>query len=173
MNFEKIRAGVSTAADVGVFIGFMMVAFQLQQNTVALDVQTKAAMASTYSAAETALIGDEGSTAYALSLTNPAEMSDSQIIQVWAYYGASIQASVTAFQAYQQGVVSRADYLGEVQSLASEYFSTPFSRILWKHSKGGFPPEFGNDVDQAMSRLDGPFLAFESIRRDLAALKPD
>lgn len=176
MNFEKIRAGISTGADVGVFIGFVMIAFQLQQNTVALDTQAKAAMTSAYSAAETTIIGDAGASALALSYTNPAEMTDSQIMEVWAYYAASLQPSVTAFQAYKQKVISRADYLERVEGFAVDYLTVPSARIVWTHSKDSFPPDFAKDVDLALSRVESPdktLLRFEAIRRDLAGLKSD
>jgi len=44
------------------------VAFQLPQNTVALDTQAKATMTAAYSAAETTMIGDAGAAAFAVSI---------------------------------------------------------------------------------------------------------
>lgn len=76
MTFERVRAGISTVADVGVFVGFILVAFQLQQNTIALNVQANAAISSAFSASETTMIGDNGAHALAPSITNPAAMTD-------------------------------------------------------------------------------------------------
>jgi hypothetical protein len=170
MNFEKVRAGISTVADVGVFIGFIMVAFQLQQNTVALELQAKAASSSAFSASETTMIGDEGAIAFALSITDPAAMTDSQIIEVWTFHAASMQPAVSAFQAYKQNVLSRTDYLEQIDA-AADYITTPFARTWWKHTKDFFPLEFAKDVDLAMSSANKPdmlVLQLEAIRRDLA-----
>ena len=175
MNFEKIRAGISTVADIGVFVGFVMVAFQLQQNTVALDAQAKAVMTSAFSAAETTMIGDDGATAWALSVTNPSKMTDSQILEVWAYFAASLRPSPSAFEAYRQKVISHGDYVEQTKSFAGDYLTTPFARIWWKYSKYQFPPELVNDVELAMGGLANPnavVLQFEAIRRDVSKLHP-
>ena len=176
MNFEKVRAAVSTVADVGVFVGFIMVAFQLQQNTAALDAQAKAVMTSSLSAAETTMIGEDGATAFARSVTVPSELTDSQIVELWAYYASSAQPSVSAFQAYKLGLISRSDYLEQVDAFAGVYLTTDFARIWWANTKNGFfAPELIGDIDAALSRLERPDLAieqFRAIRRDLIALQP-
>jgi len=170
MNFEQVRAGISTMADVGVFIGFIMVAFQLQQNTVALELQTTTAISSAFSASETTMIGDTGASAMALSMTNPASMTDSQIIEVWTFLAASMQPAVSAFHAYKRNAIDRPSYLEQIDA-GADYITTPFARTWWKHTKDFFPPEFAKEVDLAMSQADKPdmlVLQLEAIRRDLA-----
>jgi hypothetical protein len=147
-----------------------MVAFQLHQNTLALELQTTTAISSSFSASETTLIGDNGAAAMALSITNPAAMTDSQIIELWTFHAASMQPAINAFQAHNRNALRRLDYLEQVAA-AADYLTTPFARAWWKHTKDFFPAEFVKDVDLAMSQANSPdmlLLQLEAIRRDIA-----
>ena len=167
---ESVRSIVSIVADLGVVAGFVLIAIQLEQNSTALSNQAQATIAASYTAAETALIGDSGSAAFSKSVTDPKNMSPEEVTAVWVYYSSSFAPIYTVHEAYKNRTLTQDEYMSQINSFAV-YITTPFARAWWKSASLMFPEEAVNDLNKAIAEFpDRNFLAnqLNTIQLELA-----
>lgn len=93
MNLEKLGQWMGVIANVGVFAGFLLVAYQLHQNTISLQSTSAYASNQLFASSDMSMMGDTTYAAFAHSLTDPAGLSPEEMAQMWA------SSSVTMFSA--------------------------------------------------------------------------
>ena len=130
MNTDRIASWISIIANIGVFVGFLLVAYQLQLNTKALATTGSHKSSELFSNAEMALMGDTGSSALAKALLHPALISDEELMQVWSYFSLGFLAASQAFEDYQSGVISEERWLF-VADLYISYINHPVGLLYW------------------------------------------
>lgn len=154
MNLEKIGQWVGIAANVGVFAGFLLVAYQLHQNTVSLQSASGYTSNELFASADTAMMGDTAYAAYAQSLTDPASLSPEELMQIWSYSSVTLFSAIVAFDDDQQGVISEARWLA-VREIFVSYINHPVGRIIWAAQAEGSEKSEGRPFfDSVQARLD-------------------
>lgn len=133
MNLDSLNKWVSLLANIGVVLGFVVVAYQLNLNTESLRASSSYQRSDLATNAEVAMIGDTGYAAYAKSMVNPAGLTQAEMIQVWAYFSIAQVSAVQAYMDYESGRITDADWDFSRQSFAS-YFNYPLGRIWWEET---------------------------------------
>ncbi len=108
MNLEKLGHWVGIVANLGVFAGFLLVAYQLHQNTIGLQSNAAYNSNELLANSDTALMGDTGYAAMAKSMTDPKSLSPDELMQMWAYLSLTTFSATLAFEDYNQGIISEA-----------------------------------------------------------------
>ena len=111
MNLDRIGQWVGILANVGVLVGFVLVAYQLQLNTTALQTTSKHKTNELFSNAEMALMGDTGNAAYAHALLDPESITPEEMVQNWSYFSLSFYAASQVYFDFQDGLVSEERWL--------------------------------------------------------------
>jgi hypothetical protein len=152
MNLEKLSHWIGILANFGVVLGFVLIAFQLQQNSQALRIQAEAISSSAIIGAESSFMGEDIAIAYAIAVKNPKQLSDAQILQVWGYLSTSLVSGQTTYLAYKRGDVSEADW-SLAKSATAQLIDWPFGRLWWSTASNWYPEEMVSEIDVALSEL--------------------
>ena len=153
MNFDRVNQWLSLVANLGVVAGFVMVAFQLQQNTEAVRLQADAVTSGANVAAESAFMGENVAEAYAIAWQSPEQLTDAQMLQISGYLNTSLASIQYSYLQYVRGLLSD-DEWADMEAFAVAQINWPFGRAHWLANKPWFNPDFTATINQAL--LDGP-----------------
>ncbi len=90
MRIGRLIQWLTLLGNFGVIAGFVLIAFQLSLNTEAIRLQSAMAMNREGSAAEIAYMGETTHIAMANAIFRPADMTDEQVGQAWAYMNIAV-----------------------------------------------------------------------------------
>ncbi|MGD2047173.1 MAG: hypothetical protein PVH96_13250, partial [Gemmatimonadota bacterium] len=130
MNLEKLGQWVAILANVGVFAGFVLVAYQLHQNTISLQSNSAYTSNQLFASSDMSMMGDTTYAAFAHALTDPPSLSPEELAQMWAYSSVTMFSAVVAFDDHEQGVISEPHWLAARDTFVS-YINHPIGRIIW------------------------------------------
>jgi hypothetical protein len=128
---------VSMFANVGVFLGFLGVAYQLHLNTLGLAAASEHSASQLSSNTEIALMGDTGYAAVAKAMLRPHELNHEEVVQTWAYFSLAQMSAARSFDDYREGRVSEGNWLVAREVFIS-YINFPFGRIWWNAAKPSY-----------------------------------
>jgi hypothetical protein len=155
MKLEKIGQWISIFANVGVLVGFIVVAYQLQLNTKALQTSSIHKTNELFANLETSLMGDTANEAFASAMIDPKELTPGQISQIWSLHSLGLFVATQTYLDYRNGVVSQ-----EQWDLASQqyigYINHPVGLNIWNKSKALYTDplmiEFVEAIDEKLNR---------------------
>jgi hypothetical protein len=78
-RLERAHQWLSLVANLGVILGFVLIAVQLNINTTAIRLQNAMHLNRDASTVEIALMGETTHEAFAAAMSRPAEMTEAQI----------------------------------------------------------------------------------------------
>lgn len=131
MNYERVTQWTSLAANVGVFLGFLMLAYQIHQQSAALASTSNQQSYQLFASGEEALMGDTGFAAYAKAMDSPESLSPEELVQVWTYLTVATYTALQVFEDYRQGVVSKETWL-YAREIFVGYINHPVGLIVWE-----------------------------------------
>ena len=167
---SKAREWVSTIADVGVVIGFLLIADQLQQNREALEMDSKNSRNSTFLTSEGVLVGDDGADAYAKAIFNPTKLTGGEMVQFSTYMATAFQAANSAHEAAEKWLISLED-LEQVYRTHASYLEFAAGKVWWGHTKHWFPQKVVGGIDEALRKYPSPNSIYIYQQRMLADLQ--
>jgi hypothetical protein len=131
MNLERINQWVAILANLGVFAGFVLVAYQLQQNSQALVSASSHTTAELFSNGDIAMIGDTGYVAFAKALDEPQNITRDELVQLWSYLSLSAFSASQVYDDYRQGIIPESEWIA-ARELFISYFNHSVGRLWWK-----------------------------------------
>jgi hypothetical protein len=146
---NSLNQWLTLVANFGVVAGFILIAFQLQQNTEALRLQADAISSNTHTVAESAMMGDDVAEAYAVALQSPHKLTDAQWLQASGYMITSLMAIQQVYIQYDRGLVSEIDW-GESRRFALTQLNSRFAGAFWSSTKIFFLPAFVAEIDKQL-----------------------
>jgi hypothetical protein len=152
MTLDDANKWLVAVANVGVLVGFLLVAYQLSLNTKAIRLQATVGADQQTIAGELAFMGETTHEAFALAVLDPGALTDAQVGQMWAYLNVGFNASLNLWRAYEAGFVSAEELESSMEFSIPNYVGYAFGRIYWDAVKQGFPPEFADRVDAVAAK---------------------
>lgn len=131
MNLEKLGQWMVVLANIGVFAGFLLVAYQLHQNTISLQSTSVYTSSQLFANSDMAMMGDTTYEAFARSLTDPTHLSPGELAQMWGYFSVTMFSANVAFEDYRQGIISEERWLG-IRDVFVSYINHPIGPIIWR-----------------------------------------
>ncbi len=147
MTLDDANKWLVAVANLGVLVGFLLLAYQLSLNTEAIRLQAKVGAVQQMSAGELAFMGETTHEAFSVAMLDPGALTDAQIGQMWAYIGVGLNANQNLWRAYEAGFVSAEELEDSMGRNIPSYLDSDFGRLYWNAVKLGFPPEFADRVD--------------------------
>ena len=148
MTLDDANKWLGAVANVGVLVGFLLVAYQLSLNTEAIRLQSSVDADQQAIAGELAFMGETTHEAFSIALLDPGALTDAQVGQMWAYLGVGMSANMNLWRAYEAGFISAEELESQMELSMPNYVGYPFGRIYWDAIKQkGFPPDFADRVD--------------------------
>jgi hypothetical protein len=166
MRFDRVNQWLTLVANLGVVVGFFMVAFQLQQNTDALRLQADAVSSSATVAAESGFMGEDVAEAYAIAWQSPEQLSDAQMLKAGGYLITSLSSVQYTYQQYGRGLVSDDDW-DAARAFAVAQLNWPFGRAHWRSNQRWLEPGFVAAIDQALAESPEGFNYMEELKANL------
>jgi hypothetical protein len=175
MNLEKLGQWMGIFANLGVFAGFLLVAYQLHQTTVGLQSSSVSTSNQIFADSDMAMMGDSTFEAFAHSLTDPASLTPAELTQLWGYSSVTMFSANVAFDDYRQGIISE-DRWEAVRDTYISYINHPVGRIIWAEQSKAFVNSNNHAFfDSVQERLDAvrpneTLMVFRAMRKAIRAL---
>ena len=171
MKFDRLGGSLAVLANIGVIAGLVLLAVELRQNSQVVRAEAVASLLAGQSSAETAFMGDDTAAAMATALVAPEDLTDEEILQMWAYLNTAVISAEQTYSMYSLGLATEEDRESAAKK-AADWISFPFGRIWWGEIKTNFPTSLATDIDAALQDLNPNYLQrqFEGMRRGLQDL---
>ena len=153
MNLDRLNQWLALGANIGVVVGFLLIAAQLNLNTEAIRLQHRVDLNRATNAGEIAFMGETTHVAFANAVLKPSELTDEQMGQVWAYVNLALTAVENTWIAYQAGFATEGDW-ENARRVAKVYLGFRVARIYWRNAKGNYPAQFVDAIDADLSDSD-------------------
>jgi hypothetical protein len=172
LNLERFGGWLAVLANVGVIAGLVLLAVELRQNSQLVRAQAVASLLAGQSSAETAFMGDDTAAAMATALVSPADLTDEEILQMWAYLNTAVISAEQTYSMFSLGLATQEDRQSAAKK-AADWISFPFGRIWWGEMKTNFPKSLASDIDAALLDLDPDYLQkqFQGMKRGIQSLE--
>lgn len=149
MNFDRISQWISVLANVGVLLGFVVVAYQLRITTDSIRAASMQASSGFTSNGEMALMGDTAAEAYAKSIVNPSELTYGELTQFWAYMSIAQISAMHSFLDHREGRISESEWAYAKEILVA-FINYPMGRIWFQETKKSYAGSELNDFFSAI-----------------------
>jgi hypothetical protein len=106
MSWERVNQMLQVVSNVGVVLGLVLVAAQMNQTTEAMRLQNYQSTMSGFIGLDLAAMGDTGYAAHTAALLHPSEMTEDQVHQYWYMVDAIMNLALGQWLAVQGGVTS-------------------------------------------------------------------
>ena len=134
MSLERVGHWVGVAANLGVLLGILVVAYQLRLNWEAMQQASNQQISSIATSAEVALMGDTGYEAYAKSIINPSDLTPGELVQLWTYMSIAQLNAMQVYMDYREGRVTEPVWQYS-RDIFISYFNYPMGRAWFEESK--------------------------------------
>ncbi len=149
MDTDKVSRGLTLAANVGVLGGRILVAIQIHQNTEI----TKAQLANDYYIAdmelELAMMGDNPANSWTKAIYTPNDLTSEDAAVVDRYFNYGLVQIQRLKKMHELGLADD-DWENRIGYL-SWHLGNEVGRRWWAYSKGGFPDDFVQTVDEVLA----------------------
>ena len=169
MNLETLNKWLTLLANFGVIGGLVLVAVQMNVNAERISLQNDLEMNRQLAAGELAVMGDSAATAYTNAIFRPAEMTETQLGQFWAYLHHALLASQNNWIAYRNGRAST-DSWNHAKAQAAAHLGSRAARIWWAYDKFEFHAAFVDEIESELSKSD-PLIIEEAMRQMLDEIR--
>jgi hypothetical protein len=120
-------------------------------------------------AVELAYMGDSTPTAYANAVLHPADLTDAQFTQFWAYLHHALLAAQNNWLAYQNGWASDISW-EHARDQAVAHLGSRAAHIYWKHGKFEYHADFVDQIDAQLAAGD-PLQTESALRQMLEEVR--
>ena len=152
MEFDRVNRWLTLAANLGMLVGLILVALQLNQNSELARAQLINEGNITESQVWTGLMGEDPTEAIAKSLENPSEMTFADFMVVDAYLWVAMNIFHRNYALAREGMFDTTDWQQDIDSLGTWYLGNAFGRAWWEEeARGFFEPEFVAYIDQHLA----------------------
>jgi hypothetical protein len=153
MNLDALNKWLTLVANFGVIGGLVLVAVQMNFNTKTIRLQNDLELNRELAAGELAIMGDSTHIAYANALFHPADLTEAQLGQLWAYLHNALLAAQNNWLAYQNGQASDASWK-HARDQAAVHLGSRAAQVYWKYDKFEYQADFVDQIDSKLAESD-------------------
>ena len=146
MTISELGSLGEFLASMGVFVTLIFLVFQIRQNTKEAKLNSEVNLSGASASAGAALMGGDPHKAYPKALLNPSDLTDEEVMQVWAYMDVLIGGVHRSWVMYSRGLCSY-DVWHAAKGGAQSMLSFPAGIAIWSELKKDFPREMTEDID--------------------------
>lgn len=147
MKIEKLSAWAELISSVAIVVTLVYLAIQVQQNTAALNAQSRQ---SVLTSAQTEILAVLDHPEMALAITRPGPMTPEENVKLDAFLGASLRAREFSWLQFRSGLIDNEQWQTE-RTVLGVILSAPRTRLWWtKVGRGQFSAAFAGFVDDLL-----------------------
>lgn len=154
MNLDRVNQWLTLIANVGVLAGVFFVAYELQQNRVAIESQTRAEIALSATEDQWNWINFPELTETRIKYQNCEPISQLERNMLGRAIRAEFRRWENTHYQFRQGLYSESEFQGQRNTWQSLMTSSRFVRDWWPNNKQSFSMEFAALIDQLGNSTD-------------------
>lgn len=154
MNLEQLANLGEFVSGVAVIASLIYLAIQIRQNTQSVKSSTLATNTTNWSSMLINMASDEKSEAYLNGIMGKEDISAVHFLQFVLIARAMLVSFETQYYQFQNGALDKDIYLGYERACTDQMLVFPGFQIVWKITREGFSPAFGELVDKLISEID-------------------
>lgn len=176
VKFHQVNDWMKLIGNLGVFLGLLLVALQMQQaNHIARGEQEAEALKA-YQDLEIAMLGENGAAAWTKSLMDPASMTLEEIKIVDSYLVNALNFLRRTQTREKAGLEPEGAFEAEIKSSSAFFFGSAFARIWYQNEKVHHAdnPDLIRFMDLALATHEADHTAkwMLRIQREIQQLPP-
>jgi hypothetical protein len=154
MNAERMNGWLSILANVGVLIGILFLAYEIQQNTDIIKAQTR----DTLTQKQVDYFRDIGSDPNAIDIMvrgGSEPLTDRNEVLAFSFLmQANFRMWENEYYQYTAGLFEEAEFLPRIERWRSVLSRTPGRKLVWLNVREGYSPDFRELLDQLYAGLE-------------------
>ena len=151
---DRVNSWLYLIASIGILVGLVLVAIELNQNTDQLKLQLAFQTTQKLFENNRDLLGDNPTPAIAKYITNPEDLTYEEFLIANAYVLNLLNEWEDRFFVYQAGLISDRDWKRHIDENVGWTLGNRFAQKYWQIAKAGYEPEFAQYIDQALTNID-------------------
>jgi hypothetical protein len=152
MNSSKLSGWIQVIGNLGVLAGLIMVAVQIQQNTVLVRAELRSNAADAWIDIDASKQSDSFSSVLAKSIIKPQDLTAAEILELDGYLFTYMDQLDRDRSLYREGIFANPPEL-LVHGSLQDYFGNEFARAWWAETKWKFDPEFVEIIENEMKNI--------------------
>ena len=146
MNTERFNTWLTLGANIGVIVGLLLLAFEIDQSTKATEAAASDSVVDGLNTLNMSVISDpQVARTFVVGLHEPAALSDVEAVQFAMWMRSFVNQHMRLQRLTRLGLYAEAERLPNVQQLAG-MLSTPGGRLYLESNKDIFPQDLLSDV---------------------------
>ena len=149
MKVGKISEWLQVIGSFGVLAGLILVALQIQQNTVLVRAELISNDSDAWISIDASKQSERFASVLAKSIVNPQELNAAEILELDGYFFTYIDQLIRDRELYDLGVFDN-PMESLVRGSLSDYFGNEFARAWWAETKWKFSLDIVETIDKEM-----------------------
>jgi len=151
---DRVNSWLSLIASVGILVGLILVAIELNQNTDQLRLQLTFQANQKIFENNRDLLGDNPTPAFAKAITDPENLTYEEFLTADSYVLNLLNEWEDRFFIYEAGLIPDRDWKSHIDVNIYWILGNRFAQTRWHAFKSTFEPEFVQYIDQALTSID-------------------
>lgn len=152
MKVGKISEWLQVIGSFGVLAGLILVALQIQQNTVLVRAELLSNESDAWISIDASKQSERFASVLAKSIVNPQELNAAEILELDGYLFTYIDQLMRDRQLYDLGVFDNT-LESVISDSLSDYFGNQFARVWWEETKWKFGLDIVEIIDREMEKI--------------------
>jgi hypothetical protein len=158
-------------ASIAVLITLLFLALQMRRSTAEIKLRNDMDRSGSTVQAGIGLMGANAVEAYTKALRHPSDLTEYEVMQVWAYLDVFIAGAASTWSAYKRGLAGSDDWLS-AKSHVHYTLSFPVGVAIWNQVKRAYDREMTDEIDAYLTEhgVDRIQRHFERMLDDIRRL---
>ena len=154
MKTKQWNHWLTLAANLGILVGLVLIAIELNQNTKQLSLELEWQINQKMFENNRDLLGDNPTPIFAKSVLSPEELTFEEFQVASAFVLNFLGVAEDRFFLYKRGLLSDQEWKSYIDDDIELTLGYRFAQEYWKRSKSIFEPEFVEYVDEQLRDVD-------------------
>lgn len=139
---DSLNKWLGVFANLGVLIGIIFLAYEIQQNTTATQLETTSNFQNGFAAIELMIASDAEFAALLSKGRNGEVISDAEFVRLQAFYSTVLRAWQTNLAQFQAGALDVETWTGTQALMAQRLREDKGLVVHWRENQAQFPDRF-------------------------------
>ena len=154
MNLRALNHWLTLAANVGVMVGIVFLAYELQQNTVATQLEAATSFQTSYSEIEVSIYGDHEFAALLVKGREDRPVDEIEELRLQVFHNNVMRHWQTNHLLYLAGALDEDIWVGNREFMQLVLNDNIGLRRHWEMSKRLYSPAFNEMIESTMNNTE-------------------
>ena len=153
MNFDKTNRWLTLVANIGVIVGIIFLAVEINQSTLQTQLQTSSSFQNTFTSVELNLVANNDLLDALLKSQKGEGLSEVDQLRVLVFYRAVLRGYQNSFYQSRTGVIDPAVWEGERNQMKQSFGFDEGMVSYWLQNRSLYSPEFNNLISSLIDEI--------------------